>query len=115
MTRKDRTTFRQFNAYLGCEVPKSFFLRFQAMCEIRGGDKRIILSSALEEDINRWEKKLDDKTLIAYQALIEVKARQNGFYVKDLVAPLEIKRLPKGQKKLAVGKGPTWPKVKKAP
>lgn len=112
--RVDKKEFLRYNAYLGCEVPKAFFLRFQAMCEVRGGDKRVVLTKAVEEELLRWEKKLADKTLTAYQALLEVKARQNGFYVKDLTAPLEIIRSPKGLK-LKVAKAPAWPKIKKKP
>lgn len=96
--RKDEVVFRESNSYLGCEVPKSFFLRFQAMCEVRGGDKRVILASSVEDEIVRWEKKLDVRTGQAYDALLEVKARQNNFSVNDLKKPLEMKRTPKGKK-----------------
>lgn len=102
--RKDQKAFLAFNAYLGCEVPKPFFLRFQAMCEVRGGDKRVILAGSVEDEILRWEKKLDVRTGQAYDALLEVKARQNNFSVDDLKAPLEVKRLPKGKRTIVVPK-----------
>lgn len=96
--RKDQKAFLALNAYLGCEVPKPFFLRFQAMCEIRGGDKRVVLAGSVEDETIRWEKKVDARTAQAYDALLEIKARQNNFSVNDLKAPLEVKRLPKGKR-----------------
>ncbi len=102
--RKDQKAFLAINSYLGCEVPKPFFLRFQAMCEIRGGDKRVVLAGAVEDEILRWEKKLDVRTGQAYDALLEVKARQHNFSVDDLKAVLEVKRLPKGKRTIVTPK-----------
>lgn len=97
MPRKDKAAFQKVNSYLGCEIPRPFFLRFQAMSEVRGGDKRVILAIAVENEIERWENKLDQRTGQAYDALLEVKARQHGFSVNDLKKPLEVKRLPRGK------------------
>lgn len=110
--RKDQKAFLAFNAYLGCEVPKPFFLRFQAMCEIRGGDKRVHQAGAVEAEIERWEKKLDPRTLQAYDALLEIKAKQHNFSVNDLKAPLEIRRLSKGRRTITTIKPPTGLKMK---
>lgn len=106
MPRKDKAAYYKVNSYLGCEVPKAFFLRFQAMAEIRGGDKRVILAIAVENEIERWENKLDQRTGQAYDALLEVKARQNNFSVNDMKKPLEVKRLPKGKATIPHAKKP---------
>lgn len=98
MPRKDTAEYLKENSYLGCEVPKTFFLRFQAMAEIRGGDKRTILAIASETEIEKWESRLDQRTGQAYDALLEVKARQNGYSVNDLQKPLELKKLPRGRR-----------------
>jgi hypothetical protein len=76
------------------------------MAEIRGGDKRVILAVAVENEIERWENKLDQRTGQAYDALLEVKARQNNFSVNDMKKPLEVKRLPKGKTTIPHAKKP---------
>jgi hypothetical protein len=83
---------------MGCEVPRTFFLRFQAMVELRGMDTKVILGLAIEEEITKWEKKLDKRTASAYDALLEIKAYQNNFSVNNLKNPLRIVTNSRGKK-----------------
>jgi hypothetical protein len=111
--RKDQAEYMKYVAYLGCEVPRGFLLRFQAMKEVRGDDKGALLAGALEDEIERWEKRLSDKDAQTYKSLMELKAKQNGLYLKDLTAPLEIKRTKKGTRILGKPRPVSWPKLKK--
>ncbi len=112
--RKDKAEYYRYVAYLGCEVPRGFLLRFQAMQDLRGDDKGALIAGALEDDIEKWEKKLSDKDAQTYKSLLEIKAKQNGLYLKDLTAPLELVRLKKGTRKLGKPRPVSWPKIKKA-
>ena len=110
MPRKDVAAYLKENSYLGCEIPKPFFLRFQAMAEVRGMDKRVLLGMAAETEIEKWERKLDQREGQAYDTLLEVKARQHGYSVNDLKKPLEFKPVRKGRRKAG---GLTIPHAKK--
>ncbi len=113
MARKDQSEYLRYVAYLGCEVPRGFLLRFQAMQDIRGDDKGALIAGALEDEIERWEKRLSDKDAHTYKSLMELKAKQHGLYLKDLTAPLEITRLKKGTRILKKPRPVSWPKIKK--
>lgn len=115
--RKDPAEYHRQVSLLGCEVPKGFLLRFQAMQVLRGDDKGALIAGAVEADLERWEARLSDKDAATYKSILEAKAKQNGLYVKDLVAPLQFKRLAKGTRKLvklAEAKPTKWPKIKKS-
>ncbi len=113
--RKDQAEYLRYVAYLGCEVPRGFLLRFQAMQDIRGDDKGALIAGAVEAEIEKWEKRISDKDAQTYKSLLELKAKQHGLYLKDLTAPLEIKvsRHKKGSRVLAKPRPVSWPKIKK--
>ena len=90
MPRKDPKTLAAFRSYLGCEIPSAFFFRFQAMAEIRGVDNKILLALAIEEEIAKWERKIDKRTAQAYDALLDIKAYQNDYSVDQLKMPLKV-------------------------
>jgi len=103
---KDAVENKRKNCYLGCEVPRGFSLRFRAYAEVSGRDKRILIASAVEEAITKWEGKLDKRTATAYDALLEAKARQNSLSVNDLKRELQLTPEPKGRPSR---KSPRWP------
>lgn len=100
MPRKDRELFDLFNSYLGAQVPKHFFLRWQAMCRIRPENKRLLLAIAAEKEVMRWEALLDKREAQAYDTLLEISAREHNISVNDIKKPLEVE----------ITKNPLWPK-----
>lgn len=110
--RKDPAEYLKHVALLGCEVPKGFLLRFQAMQFLRGDDKGALIAGCVEADMERWESRLSDKDAAIYKSLLETKAKQNGLYLKDLTASLVFQRTPKGKRRLVKRVPPKWPKLK---
>lgn len=119
MPRKDKELFNLFNSYLGAQVPKHFFLRWQAMCSIRPENKRLLLALAAEKCVEAWEAKLDKREAQAYDTLLEIKAREHNISVNDIKKPLEVVTTvnpmwPKRkQKQVKTEIPPSWPKFKK--
>jgi len=90
--RKDKE-----KTYIGCQLPFPFLLRWSAMCEIRGGDKRVRLAACMEGELARWEKNTSRRLLMAYDALLEAKALRNNLSVNQLKEPLKLIRNSRGR------------------
>jgi hypothetical protein len=111
--KKGHIINKRDQCYLGCEASRGFFLRFQAQCELRGIDKRVLLLTALEIEMVKWENKVDQRLGTAYDALLEAKARQNGMSVNEIKAELIINNGKNGTGKYTKRNSPTWPKIKR--